>query len=270
MGYFKPIEVATNTWYIEEKLGVGAYLLIGEHTALLSDTCNGLVNIKRTVRKLTKKPVIVMNTHGHADHAGGNGPFKEVYIHEGDAHMLAPAWQKHQRKMFWGHAIKRYPYARFLLKLVELKFSFNKKATPITLPDGHVFDLGGRVVRTLHLPGHSPGSVILLDESTVSLYVGDAINPGLFLFFDGSPTPKQYAERLRSLTGLQGFEWLRAAHIKDPLPFHFIHDLAGFLDRVTIEKSRESDLPTDQTSPVLQYSEPVEGYAFSEMHVFYH
>ena len=53
---------------------------------------------------------------------------------------------------------------------------------PGTLVDeGDVIDLGDRVFEVLHLPGHSPGSIGLWEESTGTLFSGDAVYDGQLL-----------------------------------------------------------------------------------------
>src|SRR5580765_1025336 len=49
-----------------------SYLIVGEKRALLFDTGMGISNIKKVVQELTKLPVIVLNSHTHDDHVGGN------------------------------------------------------------------------------------------------------------------------------------------------------------------------------------------------------
>ena len=43
------------------------------------------------------------------------------------------------------------------------------------------FDLGGRVLKILHTPGHTPGEVSILDESSRTLFSGDTANAGIIL-----------------------------------------------------------------------------------------
>ena len=47
--------------------------------------------------------------------------------------------------------------------------------------DGDVIDLGNRVFKVLHLPGHSPGGIGLWEENTKTLFSGDAIYDGPLL-----------------------------------------------------------------------------------------
>ncbi len=60
------------------------YLVIGQDSALLIDTGTGAGNLLECVRTITTLPLIVVNTHGHPDHAGSNYRFEEIYAHSLD------------------------------------------------------------------------------------------------------------------------------------------------------------------------------------------
>ena len=47
-------------------------LIVGSHHALLFDTGYGYGDLKAVVRSITDKPLYVVNSHGHVDHACGN------------------------------------------------------------------------------------------------------------------------------------------------------------------------------------------------------
>ncbi len=55
-----------------------SYLVIGKKKALLVDTGLGIKDIKKEVEKITDLPIIVINTHSHFDHVGGNSLFDNV------------------------------------------------------------------------------------------------------------------------------------------------------------------------------------------------
>jgi glyoxylase-like metal-dependent hydrolase (beta-lactamase superfamily II) len=268
MGYYRTLQIGAGTWYIYEPLGVGAFLFAGSRRALLMDTCNGFADLRGTLSKLTDKPVTLINSHGHADHAGGNGQFEEVYIHRGDLGMLDPQWQKSQRDLLFGYAKKMYPpLGPLLWLLARRKFqTFDTRAVPVE--DGAVFDLGGRVLKVVHCPGHSPGSVLLTDEATQTLYAGDAVNGGLFLFFEGSPSLRAYAARLRGLGALEGLAYIRGSHAKDPLPFSFLDGCADFLERAALGSSVKTDIP-NPGGVVWKYSEEGARFGLKEMSVFF-
>jgi len=60
--YYKVFPAGDSAWLIREKLGVGAFLFEGEEKALLLDTCNGFRDIRKTIGKLSQKPLTVLNS----------------------------------------------------------------------------------------------------------------------------------------------------------------------------------------------------------------
>jgi glyoxylase-like metal-dependent hydrolase (beta-lactamase superfamily II) len=268
MGYFKTYKIDDGAYYLMERFGVGSYLFIGDDRALLSDTGNGYRDIRKPVAKITGKPLIVMNTHGHTDHAGGDTQFKEIYIRPEDAPMLDPAWQKGQSDLLFSYVKSHYPFLIPVLLFYRLGRFETYEPVVKTIGDDHRFDLGGRTIETIHFPGHSPGSVILADKRTRTLYAGDAVNHGLFLFFPDSPTLRGYAAALRKLARLEGFDLIRISHGTTVFPFDFIEYYADFLERATLEKSAGTDIPNGNR-PVLKYSEPGEQYGVPEIAVHF-
>jgi len=107
------------------------------------------------------KPVVIINTHGHVDHIGANWDMKDhfgvpLYIHAADSPMLGKI-QQLELSLFLG--AKDSPPADHLMS------------------DGEEIKIGNSVLRVLHTPGHSPGSVSLLGDGF--LLSGDT------LFFEG-------------------------------------------------------------------------------------
>ena len=56
-----------------------SYLIVGHKQAVLFDTGMGIDNIRNVVSRLTSRPVVVLNSHTHDDHVGGNWQFPFVY-----------------------------------------------------------------------------------------------------------------------------------------------------------------------------------------------
>lgn len=141
------------------------YLVIGEENVLLIDSGFGLGSLKKIVEGLTDKPIILVNTHGHPDHGGGNAEFGAPLLHPEDngvyAHKCAFETRL-EEAMHWG-----IPDAEEKLQPTP--------SAPIPLEDGHVFDLGGRVLKAIHTPGHTRGSVCIFDEATGTLFTGDNV-----------------------------------------------------------------------------------------------
>jgi glyoxylase-like metal-dependent hydrolase (beta-lactamase superfamily II) len=235
-----------------EALGVGAHLVAGNDRALLIDTGFGFVDLRPSLAKVWKKPLIVMNTHAHSDHCGGNNQFQEVHISTPDRGALDGPFLQQQLDTLISYARKQYP----LLNLAMLYFKLQrfKKYDPVIRDLPPSFDLGGRRLRCLPMPGHTPGSTMVLDERSGTVFAGDAVNPGTFLFFDRDLRLPEYARRLEEAAALGGYETLIVSHRIKPLPFSYIAWYADFLRRIRIEKSEKTDIPNEGRT-VFTYSE---------------
>ena len=148
------------------------YLVIGTEKALLIDTGFGLGSLKKIVDGLTDKPVILVNTHGHPDHGGGNIEFGSPLMRAEDNELYAHKCAYETRLAEAGHW--GIPDAAEKLQPTP--------PAPTTLEENTVFDLGGRTLRVIHTPGHTIGSICIFDERTRALFTGDNTNEhGVFL-----------------------------------------------------------------------------------------
>ena len=89
---YKVMALDQQTFVIEEKTPFSqalCYLVCGKSAALLIDTGMPFGNMKKVVNKLTNLPILVVNTHAHADHIGSNFRFDEISFHEDDRDMFA-------------------------------------------------------------------------------------------------------------------------------------------------------------------------------------
>lgn len=146
-----------HTWLIEEyedQISVYMYLLEGERQAILIDTGMGTIPLDEICRKLTSKEIMVLLTHGHVDHIGGTNLFEQVYLERSDL----PAYRLHSGEL-------RKQFYRGGLPPVKQEVKFMK--------GGDIFDLGGRMVEVIAVPGHSLGSVCFLDKERKWLFSGD-------------------------------------------------------------------------------------------------
>lgn len=188
-----------NTALISEPPHVNSYLLTGTTRAILFDTGMGMANIKRVVDQLTDLEVMVVNSHYHFDHSGGNALFDKIAIHELGAEPLGAGVPAEWLSMYteFTHdmlaAFKVYKdlddrYFHLLtadLLARPLPDGFDSAAwqIPPTIPsqllkEGDVLDLGGRSLRVLHTPGHTPDGICLFDEASGTLFAGDTLTTG--------------------------------------------------------------------------------------------
>src|SRR5664279_3025350 len=137
-------KLENNMWVFETSDKTTMYLVEGTNKAMLIDTGTRTAKLDSIVGLITKKPLIVMITHAHSDHAGNIRFFKEIWMHAADTVLM--------NKSYKG------------------KVNFVK--------EGDIFDLGGKKIEVSHMPAHTPGSIVLLDKQAGTCYSGDAFGSG--------------------------------------------------------------------------------------------
>ena len=87
--FYKWKQLGAGVFHIQDLFSDYMYLVIGEEKAALIDTGMGFPGLRQLVERLTDKPVIVLNTHGHLNHIGGNDEFDCIYLHPDDLAVYA-------------------------------------------------------------------------------------------------------------------------------------------------------------------------------------
>lgn len=112
-----------------------------------------------TARDWTLK--LIVTTHGHWDHSGDNARVAEhtgaqIAVHPADAHRLTNPTST------WA------------------PFEIPPCVPAVDLAEGGEIRFGGVRLEVLHTPGHTEGSVCLLDADAGRLYSGDTLFAGSF------------------------------------------------------------------------------------------
>ncbi len=230
-------KIYDGAYRIIDPLGVYMFLIEGSERALLIDTGYGAWDLEGTVRKLTDKELIVCNTHGHLDHNGGNGLFDRVYQEEADAEANAFHSDPENRRNF---VIKFLGITgKFLVKLPGLRQLTDRISNirPMRLePMPDSFDLGNKTIEVIRTPGHTPGSVCLLDRRSGILYTGDTVcDEGVLLMCDHSLSVSTFRDSLEKLIELreQGvFDTMFPSHHKRELVPQFLYDYRKLCDDI--------------------------------------
>ncbi len=179
------VQVNGDTWRIENGM-VRFFLLKGTEKALLIDTGMTVRHAKEIASALTGLPVLLLNTHADRDHTGSNEQFDAFYMHPADE--------------------------------AQYRQSGNSGRV-IPVRDGDELDLGNRKLRIIHLPGHTPGSIAVLDVSRRVLISGDPIQEHGRIFMFGEH--RNMEEYVRSLEKLEktadGFDEIWPSHADCPL-----------------------------------------------------
>lgn len=179
----RPIaRIAPDTYLISEYKLVNMFLVVGKRRAALIDTGGGVGPLPEDIERITKLPLVVIATHGDPDHVGGAGYFPHVYLHPLD-------WE-YSRRFPLNNAmrawfVKTRAPVRNPGRETEIAALVPLQELPLPeylpLKDGDVFDLGGRTLEVIHTPGHSPGSVCLLNKEERLLFTGDMVNVSMAL-----------------------------------------------------------------------------------------
>jgi glyoxylase-like metal-dependent hydrolase (beta-lactamase superfamily II) len=180
----------------EETIG---YLIVGEKRALLFDTGMGISDIKNVTDELTKLPIVVLNSHTHDDHVGGNWEFSTIYgmdtdfTRENARGSRADAQTEITPDQICGALPKGFDAKAYATR--------PWKITAYTR-DGDRFDLGSRTVEVIATPGHTPDAISLIDRANGLLFTGDTYYPAPIWLFRPETDLDAYAASIRRLAAL--------------------------------------------------------------------
>jgi hydroxyacylglutathione hydrolase len=191
-------QIDTNTLAIRQSLRTSfeapfMYLIFGEEKALLIDAGVEGVDLRAEVDTQIENwlvrtgrdniSLVVMHTHGHGDHVGGDSGFanrSDTIVIDHTPEAVAA---------FFG--LDNWP---------------EQVAT---------FDLGNREVELLPTPGHHASHVMVFDKETGILFSGDTIYPGR-LYFQCGKTQEftSSIDRVASFANTRDVSWILGAHIE--------------------------------------------------------
>lgn len=161
------IAINANTWRIEDD-GVRFFLLEGNERALLIDSGMRTANAGELARSVTNKPLSLLNTHADIDHIAGNAAFDTCY--------MSPAEEENYRAN-----------------------GGKNKILPVR--EGDVLDLGERPLEIIDNPGHTPGSIAILDIKNRALIAGDSVQDGKIFMFGEKRNLPLYIDGLKNVNG---------------------------------------------------------------------
>jgi glyoxylase-like metal-dependent hydrolase (beta-lactamase superfamily II) len=200
--WFEVYKVAPQTFAIyeshqsEETI---SYLIAGQKQALLFDTGMGIANIKRVVSRLTSLPVVVLNSHTHDDHVGGNWEFNSIFgmdtafTRENAKGSTADAQAEIAPGEICGNLPKGFDPKAYRTKPWHVSFFIH---------DGFKIKLGGRTVEVIATPGHTPDAIALLDRENGLLFTGDTYYPAPIWLFRPETDLAAYEKSIARLAAL--------------------------------------------------------------------
>jgi glyoxylase-like metal-dependent hydrolase (beta-lactamase superfamily II) len=194
------IGIDERTWRYEDDF-VRFFLLAGDERALLVDSGMRVRGVRELIAQVCRLPVSAFNTHCDRDHASCNDEFEEVLVSPSElVHACAP----HD----------------------------SRRVVPVW--DGDILDLGNRELEAIALPGHTPGSMALLDWSSGMLFSGDPIQrDGRIFMFGPMRSLAAYILGLRRLEArLSDVTSIWPCHATCPVAPETVRELIAGAERI--------------------------------------
>ena len=151
--------------------------VVGRDADLVVDFGMGLASLAGALDIPAGKPVLAVATHVHVDHVGSFHEFENRLGHEAEAAAFAQMLDTDTLAPYF----RTQPDALAAVAptgVMPEAYAIPPAALATILKENDVIDTGDARYMVLHLPGHSPGSLGLLDEKTGTFFSGDAIYEG--------------------------------------------------------------------------------------------
>jgi glyoxylase-like metal-dependent hydrolase (beta-lactamase superfamily II) len=189
------IERRDRTEYLSEEVAPGVrmirdsdndkmFLIRGTKAFALIDSGMGRGELRTYLSQYTQGlPLVAIWTHSHGDHIGQADQFiagSTEYVGEGDREAVAEFLRR--------RGVSNEQLAAHL----------------VSANDETKIDLGDRALEIITVPGHTPGSIVIFDPATGSLFTGDSVGnnsnlPPDVMWMQRSPQPlDQYFAAVRT------------------------------------------------------------------------
>lgn len=204
------------------------YLLLGSKKAVLIDTGLGVSNIRNVVRHITNLPIVVLTTHVHWDHIGGHKYFNEIAVHEKEVSWLSEEFPLPLRKIkeILTSGICDFP-REFSIDSYQIFRGHVEKV----LHDGDIVDIGNRVIKAIHTPGHSLGHCCFYEENRSYLYSGDLIYRGCLDAYYPTTDPYLFGSSVKKIRLLK-VKRILPAHYDLNIPLSMISRIENAFDKL--------------------------------------
>lgn len=176
-------KIAEQVWWFEGDAHSSFYVVEGSDCAAVIDTGMDPEEILPEIRKVTELPLKLIITHAHWDHI--------LHIDEFPEYAISQAEEE------------------FFLK------GRQDKAVPVWIEEGQEIELGDHALKIVTLPGHTPGSLLFVDQKHKLVFTGDAVGSGcgVWMQVPGGLSVREYGENLKKAClqlealGVNDTEW---------------------------------------------------------------
>ncbi len=245
-------QIAKNVYMITEqespsKPFVNMYLVVGNEESLLFDSGFGVVDtLPYEIRELTDTPVYCVVGHGHPDHVGAAELFRKVYMNEKDDALLpiALSYERRMDDVFSGDDVDEniFEYAKeHIVDPGGKHFLYNN------VVEGDVFEIDEERFEVFEIPGHTQGSIALLNRKENYAFISDAVGKrtalvtlplekrvGLEMYRDGL---------VRFMSQINDDTLLWCGHDKEPMSHDLFQDMIQAVSDV-LDGKVEKDIPS--------------------------
>ena len=224
-------KISEHFWILEDN-GVRAFLFEGDKRAMLVDTGFGALPLRDMVTELTELPVFLINTHTDRDHTGCNKDFTPVYMHPAEMDRykssLPDGCRMEDVRPLW---------------------------------EGDIIDLGHWKFEVILTPGHTPGSIMLLEREKRMLISGDSIQNGnIFMFGPGRNMPAFQSSIQKMIDMSDAFDSIWPSHGDYPLKIDIIPGILQGTKDLVAGKLPEEEPP--HPMPCKKYSCDVASFLY--------
>lgn len=218
--------------FTSDPAALNSYLVVGDERALVIDTGAGPQQagaILAAFRSVTDKPFVVANTHDHWDHCFGNATFAEAGVTE---FVAGAGFVRDQAGSAWYqfHSVPldaepQLPADPSLL-IVDVR----------ALEDRDSLDLGGTVVTTRELSGHTESDLVLFCEGVA--FTGDLVEEAAAPSVGDDAAPGAWAQALREILTVPDITVFAPGH-GQPVDRAFVQAQAGMLAALAADDQTE-------------------------------
>jgi glyoxylase-like metal-dependent hydrolase (beta-lactamase superfamily II) len=176
-----------------------SYLILGEKRAVLFDTGMGIGDLRKLISQLTNLPIIVLNSHTHNDHVGGNWQFETVYGMDTEFTRTNAKGSREDAQdelgteMICGELPKGFDPESYETKPWKISRYVH---------DGDKIELGGRTLKILSTPGHTPDAISIRDDASGLIFTGDTYYPSTIWLYRPETNLDAYVASTKRLAAL--------------------------------------------------------------------
>jgi glyoxylase-like metal-dependent hydrolase (beta-lactamase superfamily II) len=202
--------------WIDPYLTGNIWLMRGSERSIVIDTGTGILSPVPILNGIAQQPLTAIACNGWYDHAGGLHFFSERACHALDQDLIThPTIETSAASTYVNETMMMaLPYPDFEIGAYSMQ---GLQPTKI-LAHGEIVDLGNRKLEVIHTPGITPGSMVLWEKSTGSLFTSDLLYDDPF---DGVRNEEESPLTYNEQQHLQSLMQIRELPVVTVYPGHF-------------------------------------------------